>query len=190
MFTFASMMNIVIKNRRCKKENILKEYSDAVIIDVTSKATDEFQRLSPFYPHGGIPVPFSPGWTAMSVEGIWQGLKVFKSGVGVDRNAFRNDTMKGIKRTVRTNGPILGHRKGVDGSEILDYLTARYMIYKPSYMWMLENKCADLIKKLRIIAKSRTLVLLDYNTNPDIDDTSSPLSHASLIKEFLLSEMQ
>lgn len=42
-------MSIVIKNTRSKKENILKEYPDAVIIDVTSNASDEFQRLSPFY---------------------------------------------------------------------------------------------------------------------------------------------
>lgn len=178
-------MEIVVKNRKCKEEKILKEYPDAVIIDVTSKATDEFQRLSPFYPHGGIPVPFSTGVTSKSVEGIWQGLKVFKSGVGIDRSSFRNDTMKGIKRTVRTNGPMLGHRKGVNGTEVLGYITARHEIYKPSYIWMLENKCADLIKKLRIIAKNRTLVLLDYNTNADINDASSPLSHASLIKEYL-----
>lgn len=133
-------------------------------------------------------MPFSPGLTAMSVEGIWQGLKVFKSGAGVDRSSFRNDTMKGIKRTVRTNGPILGHRNGVNGSEILDYITARHEIYKPSYVWMLENRCAELVKKLRIIAKNRTLVLLDYNTNSDIDDASSPLSHASLIKEYIEQE--
>lgn len=28
---------IVIKNKRCKRENILKEYPDAIIFDVTSK---------------------------------------------------------------------------------------------------------------------------------------------------------
>ena len=47
---------IVIKNKRAKTENILKEYPDAEIFDVTSKG--EYKRLSPFYPHGGIPVPF------------------------------------------------------------------------------------------------------------------------------------
>ncbi|MGN0088780.1 MAG: DUF6939 family protein [Candidatus Limimorpha sp.] len=44
--------------------------------DVTSQARDGLVRLSPFYPHGGIPVPFSEGYTAACVEGIWQGLKV------------------------------------------------------------------------------------------------------------------
>ena len=34
--------------------------------------------MSPFYPHGDIPVPFSQGYTAACVEAVWQGLKVFE----------------------------------------------------------------------------------------------------------------
>ena len=93
---------IAIESKRRKRENILKKYSDAVIADVTSQATDGLVKLSPFYPHGGIPVPFSEGYTAMCVEGIWQGLKVFES-ADVDVDMFANDTMKNIKRTVRQN---------------------------------------------------------------------------------------
>ena len=65
---------IAIESKRRKRENILKKYPDAVIADVTSQATDGLVKLSPFYPHGGIPVPFSEGYSAMCVEGIWQGL--------------------------------------------------------------------------------------------------------------------
>ena len=54
---------IVIESKRRKRENILKEYPNVVIADVTSQATDGLVRLSPFYPHGGIPVPFSEGYT-------------------------------------------------------------------------------------------------------------------------------
>ena len=32
--------------------------------------TVEWQRLSPFFPHGEIPVPFSDEATSMSVEGV------------------------------------------------------------------------------------------------------------------------
>ena len=98
---------IVIESKRRKRENILKKYPDAVIADVTSQATDDLVKLSPFYPHGGIPVPFSEGYTAMCVEAIWQGLKVFES-ADVDVNMFGNDTMKNIKRTVRRFGKPLG----------------------------------------------------------------------------------
>lgn len=174
---------IVIESKRRKRENILKKYPDAVIADVTSQATDGLVRLSPFYPHGGIPVPFSEGYTAMCVEGIWQGLKVFES-VDVDVNIFANDTMKNIKRTVRRFGKTLGHRKGVNGTELLGYIEARKQIYLPAYKWVLENKVANIIERLREASKTKTIVLLDYTTNCDIDNPKTPLSHAFLIKAY------
>ena len=47
------------------------------------------KKLSPFYPHGGIPVPFSESVTAMCVEAVWQGLKVFEN-CGIDTELFKN----------------------------------------------------------------------------------------------------
>jgi len=52
---------ILIESKRKKYDNILKKYPDAIIADVTSHAIDSLIKLSPFYPHGGIPVPFSNG---------------------------------------------------------------------------------------------------------------------------------
>lgn len=102
---------IIIESKRRKAENILKKYPRAILADVTSQAKDGLVKLSPFYPHGGIPVPFSPGWTATCVEAVWQGLKVFEH-ADVDVKLFRNDTMKVLKRTVRQFGKPLGHRRG------------------------------------------------------------------------------
>ena len=175
---------IVIESKRRKRENILKKYPNAVIADVTSQATDGLVRLSPFYPHGGIPVPFSEGYTAMCVEAIWQGLKVFET-ADVDVNMFANDTMKNIKRTVRRFGKPLGHRKGVKGTELLGYIEARKQIYLPAYKWVLENKVANIIERLREASKTKTIVLLDYTTNCDIDNPKTPLSHAFLIKAYV-----
>lgn len=174
---------VVIESKRRKRENILKKYPNAVIADVTSQATDGLVKLSPFYPHGGIPVPFSEGYTAMCVEGIWQGLKVFET-ADVDVNMFANDTMKNIKRTVRRFGKPLGHRKGVKGTELLGYIEARKQIYLPAYKWVLENKVANIIERLREASKTKTIVLLDYTTNCDIDNPKTPLSHAFLIKAY------
>lgn len=174
---------IAIESKRRKRKNILKKYPDAVIADVTSQATDGLVKLSPFYPHGGIPVPFSEGYTAMCVEGIWQGLKVFES-ADVDVDMFANGTMKNIKRTVRRFGKPLGHRKGVNGTELLGYIEARKQIYLPAYKWVLENKVANIIERLREASKTKTIVLLDYTTNCDIDNPKKPLSHAFLIKAY------
>ena len=172
---------IIIQNKRKKPKNILKAYPDAIICDVTSQAKDRLVKLSPFYPHGGIPVPFSEGWTATCVEAIWQGLKVFAS-ADVDTEMFKNDTMKNIKRTVRRFGKPLGHRKGVNGTELLGYIDARKQIYIPTFRWVLENKVADIIAKMKEAAKTKTIVLLDYDTNSDVDNPAKPLSHAYLIK--------
>ena len=174
---------IIIESKRKKQENILKKYPDAVIVDVTSKATDGLVKLSPFYPHGDIPVPFSEGYTAACVEGIWQGLKVFEN-EGIDISMFLNDTMKGIKRTVRKHGRVLGHRKGVHGTEILGYVEAKHQIYIPAYRWMLEHKAMDIIERLRKASETQTIVLLDYNTCCNVDDETKPLSHAYLVKAY------
>ena len=174
---------IIIESKRKKIENILKKYPDAVVADVTSQAKDGLVRLSPFYPHGDIPVPFSEGYTAAGVEGVWQGLKVFED-EDIDISMFSNDTMKNIKRTVRKHGRVLGHRKGVHGTEILGYMEAKHQIYIPTYRWMLEHKTMGIIERLRKASETKTIVLLDYNTCCDVDDETKPLSHAYLVKAY------
>ena len=176
---------IIIESKRKKLQTILKKYPGAIPADVTSAATDGLVKLSPFYPHGGIPVPFSEGFTATCVEAIWQGLKVFES-CDVDIQMFKNDTMKNIKRTVRRFGKPLGHRKGVYGTELLGYIEARKQIYIPTYKWVLENKVANIIERLRTANnEGKTIILLDYDTNADLENAKKPLSHASLIKAYV-----
>lgn len=174
---------IVIESKRKKPAAILKKYPDAILADVTSGAKDGLRKLSPFYPHYDIPVPFSEGYTATCVEAVWQGLKVFE-GSDVDVSLFQNDTMKGLKRTVRRFGKPLGHRKGVNSKELLGYIEARKQIYIPTYKWILEHKVADIIERLREASKTKTIVLLDYDTNADVENAKKPLSHASLVKAY------
>ena len=175
---------IIVDSKKKKPSTILKKYPNAILADVTSGAKDGLKKLSPFYPHYGIPVPFSDGYTATCVEAIWQGLKVFE-GSDVDVQMFQNDTMKNIKRTVRRFGKPLGHRKGVHGTELLGYIEARKQIYIPTYRWILENKVSDIIDRLRDASNSgKIIVLLDYDTNADVENAQKPLSHASLIKAY------
>lgn len=175
---------IIIESKRKKRETLLKHYPDAILADVTSKATDDLVKLSPFYPHGGIPVPFSEGMTAACVEAVWQGLKVFET-ADVDVAMFQNDTMRNIKRTVRRFGRPLGHRKGVHGTELLGYIEARKQIYLPTYRWMLEHKVGTIIDRLREASQTKTIILLDYDTNGDVGNPRKPLSHAALVKAFV-----
>ena len=176
-------MPLIVESRRKKAATLVKLYPDAVILDLTSKGDNPWVKFSPFYPHGTIPVPFSPNIVAQSVEGIWQGLKVFES-VGIDTSKFDITTMRGLKRTVRKFGMVKGHAKGVDSNKLLAYGDARYQIYLPIYLWVLENCLRDEIAQLKALSAGQTVLLLDYETNTDIDNLSKPLSHAGLVKQY------
>lgn len=176
---------IYIANKRRKEEGIRKQYPNAIILDVTSKA-GWAQKLSPFFPHGSIPIPNSNGMTGVSVEGIWQGLKIFET-QGVSVSHFNNATMKGLKRTVRSLGKPLGHQYGVSSKELLSYLEARVAIYLPIYKWVLANvpSVKELIERIKEKSSETDIVLLDYNTNEDYRNLKTPLSHAALVKMYI-----
>jgi hypothetical protein len=59
------------------------------------------------------------------------------------------------------------------------------LIYVPAYKWMLENKAQEQVQKLREWSENKIVILLDYNTNEDITDPSSPLSHAAMVKAYI-----
>ena len=176
---------IVLESKRRRIENIRRNYPGAAILDVTHRSDDEFIMLSPRYPHNGIPVPFSPGRTSASAEGIWQGLKVFERS-GIDTTLFDNRTMKGFDRTERQFGRLLGYRKGVEGGidKLFSIAMAIKHIYAPAYRWLMENKAQEQVAKIKALADKGTVVLLDYstNTNPYSD---RPISHAWLLKAYI-----
>ncbi|MFE9097071.1 DUF6939 family protein [Streptomyces sp. NPDC007264] len=171
-------MSIHVAGRRRATASLTAAFPGAEVVDVTSKGPEPWVRLSPFYPHGGIPVPYCQGVTSQSVEGIWQALKVFED-CDVDPAKLRITTMKGLKRTVRRFGPVQGHRTGLQGDRLLPYETARRRIYLPAYRWVLEHRVADLVERIRAM---KDVVLLDYTTNGDVTDPAGPLSHAALVR--------
>ena len=178
---------IYVVNKKRKLEKIKEEYPGAVILDITSTSNLRYaQILSPFYPHMNIPIPFTEGMTASCVESVWQGLKVFER-ADVDIESFKNDTMRGIKRTIARFGKPLGHRKGVRGKELLGYFEARMLIYLPTYKWVLDNipEVRHVIGRIKEQSKIQDIVLLDYNTNIDFRDISQPISHAGLVKLYI-----
>jgi hypothetical protein len=174
-------MSVVVASRRKKLASIEKLWPGASILDVTSKGPEPWVRFSPFYPHGGIPIPNSPSVVAQSVEGLWQGLKVFER-EDIDPGKWAITNMSGIKRAVRSRGRVRGHRFGIQSDVLLDYREARYRIYLPAYLWVLENRLAEQVQELRKLLAEKTLVLLDYETNGNVEDLSTPLSHAALVK--------
>jgi hypothetical protein len=182
-------MAVHVVSRRRGSAWLVKNHPGATVVDVTSKGPAPWVRLSPFYPHGGIPVPFTPDVTGESVEGVWQALKVFDD-ADVDATKLRVTTMTGLKRTVRRFGPVRGHRAGLEGTDLLPYEEARRRIYLPTYRWVLENRAEAEVAELRALAAERDVVLLDYTTNGDVTDLATPLSHAALVARHLRGEWE
>ncbi|GAA1367858.1 DUF6939 family protein [Catellatospora chokoriensis] len=162
-------MDVRVVSRRRAAASIEAAFPGAVVVDVTSRGPQPWVRLSPFYPHGGIPVPFTPGVTSQSVEGVWQALKVFMH-ADVDPAKLAVTAMRGLKRTAVACGPPLGHRRGLHGTVLLGYEQARREIYLPTYRQVLEGAGAPEVARLRELAERGPVVLLDYTLNGDPAD--------------------
>jgi hypothetical protein len=151
------------------------------VIDVSSRAAEPYQLLSPFYPHGNLPVPGMPGETSDSFEGIWQGLKVFEGG-GIDRSYFRG---KGRKRR---GGKVLGHQCG---ERLLDYFEARRTIYIPGYRNMVLTTPAFAVARQLVeeALDGTDTFLHDFEANGD-PNRRKPLAHASILCALLQENLE
>lgn len=177
-------MDIRLDSKRRPLAKLAKLHPGATILDLTSRGEHPWVKFSPFWPHGDIPVPFSPGVVSQSVEGAWQALKVFER-ADVDPAKLEITNMVGLKRTVKRFGRCLGHREGLAGERLLGYIEARRAIYLPLYHHVLRERLSDELARLRELAERGPVVVLDYETNANIDDPSKPLSHAALVLEWL-----
>lgn len=156
------------------------------VVDVTSKSDDPtFVKFSPFFAHGDLAVPGQDRLIAESVEGAWQGLKVFEN-EGISTATMQNKSMRGLKRGGKKLGRPLGH---LYEGRLLDYKSARELIYIPLYVGVilqkrLRKEVRDLLR-VTLEKHEGRLALLDYMTNGDINDLRKPLSHAALLKQEL-----
>jgi hypothetical protein len=145
-------------------------------IDVSSSGEPPYDRFSPFYPHGGIPIPGMENRTSDSVEGIWQGLKVIRGEI-----APRFFEGAGRKRV----GKPAGHQFG-DQKRLLDLAEARRKIYIPAYEWMLTNRIDSEILEAIISKAFRGIpqFFFDREDNASIGK-DRPLAHASLLVDYI-----
>lgn len=166
---------IILESKR-NAALIQRKYPNALVKDMS-----EIHKLSPFYPHEGIRVPFTDGYTGVSVAAIWNSLMVFED-ADVDVE-LRNVNAHTLRR--KHFGKLIGIRQGYFNNYIMDVAEARKKILIPMYRWMLEQKVFPIIQRLREIAKQQNIVLLDDDSvNCDISNVSQSLSHAWLIKSY------
>lgn len=150
-----------------------------LVVDVSSRSPLPWSYLSPFYPHGGIPVPGMHA-TSDSVEGIWQGLKVI--GGKTDPSYFKG---KGRKRRGQPECHLHGKRS-------LNYVFARKLIYQSSYWWMVYRcpRARWTALALLLIGLDADIYLHDVETNGDIENTKAPWAHAALLAKILNENLE
>ena len=144
--------------------------------DVSSSGEAPLDRLSPFFPHGGIPIPGLESQQADSVEGIWQGLKVIRG-----KTAPRYFVGSGRKRGGKPTGHQFGESKRLLGLE-----EARRKIYIPAYVWMLEQRIDPTILENFVEQAFRGVpqCFYDRQDNGSIGK-DAPLAHAAVLVDYL-----
>ncbi|MBD3304090.1 hypothetical protein GF343_03015 [Candidatus Woesearchaeota archaeon] len=146
-------------------------------VDVSSRGSGAYRKLSTFSHNKSyqIPVPGMEDIRADSVEGIWQGLKIF--------NGVPDFLMLRGKPKKRKGKP-QGH---LFGEYVLDYVDARKQIYVPAYAYHVINNALDPVKEdlEARVSTSGPVALFDVESNSTINDTSQPYSHAALLVRLL-----
>jgi hypothetical protein len=142
-------------------------------IDVSSYGVAPFNLFSPFTSlyEASIPVPGQEGIFSKSVESVWQGLKVING--ETDYKMFN-------KRAKKRRGDVQGHQFG---ENLIGIIEAREKIYVPTYQYYVEN-CVPTQLIERILEEQQAgkqVLVYDVEKNGDLQDTSSPLSHAALL---------
>lgn len=147
----------------------------AVMYDVSNSADYPFCTLSPFWPHGGIPVPGMPGKTSDSVEGIWQGLKLIRG-----RIPPRYFHGQGHKR----GGVPRGHQYG---DKLLKIVEARDKVYRVAYEWMpdhrVDPKLVDGFIEQGLAGVPQCFH--DVSNNGSISDPDEGWAHAAVLVQYL-----
>lgn len=138
------------------------------VIDLTRDSTDEvYRKFHPSFPHGDVPIPEFPEYTAQSVEGIWEGLKMFET-TGVDESKFHCTVPNHLARTEAFYGKYLGHRFGVN--TILTKDEAFDKIFVPLYRWQVLVKLEKEFRILQNLYPTQPMVWLVDRKEDRYDD--------------------
>lgn len=150
----------IIEKKEQERIQQFKEWG-YLLINLTRDSTDEvYRQFHPSYPHGDVPFPEFPGYTAQSVEGIWEGLKMFIT-TGIDPSRFECTDPNKLSRTEAYYGTYIGHRYG--SNIVLTEEEAFEKIYKPLYSWQILVKMKKEFEILKNLYTTRQMVWIVDN---------------------------
>jgi uncharacterized protein DUF6939 len=129
-----------------------------------------------------LPVPGRSA-TSMSVEAIWQGLKIVDG--DTDEAMFTKAPYKRPTDAARRAMPDYRYDESLFayGERRLDIITARFLIYAVSYLHLLDRVVeAGLIADIRAFAaRGGRVIFFDWDSNGDILHRHRSYSHSALL---------
>lgn len=174
--------------RRAALELLLDDARNVLMVDSFKGAPFNmrpFDSLNPFHlwPQPCIPVPGQPGLLARSVEAVWQGLKqVDGSGDFAQFLSSPSKRPSDDERRQQTDY-LYEESQFIYGERTLDLVSARLLIYLPTYLFMLHTLVpVTLIQDIhQHLATRGAVVFYDWDANQDITDPSRSFSHSALL---------
>ena len=152
-------------------------------------------KLSPFsLVDGGVSVPGLEGSKSKTVENAWQFLKIWNHNDGWDKDTAMEgfDSDCAMRFPKGKNAKAIGSYWGATEKSI-GYIEARYRIYLPCYLQMLElPDRQDLVARLRVLSKEQDVYIWDYDSyridefglssfQDTIDFEGRPFAHAFIV---------
>lgn len=144
---------------------------------------DRFKCFNPFYfnPKYRIPVP-GTNLFANSIESVWQGLKIVDN--RTDFPMFESLPYKRPPREIREKKDY-SYQDSIflyKGKE-LDIVTARYIIYLPTYLYAINNLCPESIEVeiWSALKSGKKVYFYDWDDNFDITNSETSFSHSSIL---------
>jgi hypothetical protein len=151
-----------------------------------------YRPLNPFNRAANrrLPVP-GAAVLASSVEAVWQGLKVVDG-----RTDFAMFPRRARQRPSGEERQLPGYRYEdsafLHGDQVVDLVTARLVIYVPTYLFMLEHLAPyELLRSLvRAGRDGRNILFFDVDANFDVFDRSSSFSHSALLASWFSGSLE
>ncbi|MFI9275826.1 DUF6939 family protein [Kitasatospora sp. NPDC052896] len=158
---------------------------NALPVDTALAAPDGMRRfvtLNPFHfdPHWRIPVPGLDA-VSCSVESVWQALKLVDG--ATDLTLLARPAVKRPAEDQRGAGFDYPASTLSYAGTTIDLVTARYAVYLPTYLHLLDRLVPDaVLDELRTaLDQGRDVVFYDWDDNTDIEDARTSFSHSAVL---------
>ena len=157
-----------------------KNWPGAVVLDVTLNGG--MKKLDPSFPLKKVRIPGIKGKTALSVSGVWEGLKIFKNKNTIDETFFISEKKNGKIRNCKSYGKLLGVKVG---ESVLDVERGIEEVFVRTYKEVIKERFKIILKSLKQESEKKTVVLLDYAEGNE----KYPVSHCEILKEMIDEDM-